>query len=107
MHEDPYTGRLFDDFEDLDPTEEDLTEWEDEDFDEIPESDTETAVDVISVVEGAKTLQDIAERLYVYADELLSLAALGWELMDDIVQGEGIALLFDGEDDDIDGLDGL
>lgn len=102
MHEDDYTGVLEeDDFEDLlDPEDSDLIDWDEDDFDDDFEEPDETNINVIEVVEGAKSLQDIAERLYVYADELLSLAALGWELMDDITGGQGVALTVGDVDDD-------
>jgi hypothetical protein len=106
MPEDDYTGVLDDDFDDyLDPTIEDDLSWDeldDEGFDDGFENPDETIVNVIDAVEGAKSLQDAAERLYVLADELLSLAAIGWELMDDMMGGHGVALMVG--DDDEDGL---
>lgn len=109
MHEDDYTGVLDDDdFDDLfDPTEEEDLSWDeldDDGFDDGFENLDETLVNVIDTVEGAKSLQDVAERLYVLADELLSLAALGWELMDDVTNGQGVALMI-GDDDDADELE--
>lgn len=104
MIEDDYTGTRFDDFEDLEPTDEELIDWDDDEaFEDDLEVPGETPVDVIGVVEGAKTLRDVAERLYEYADELLSLSALGCELMDDMSNGRGVALTV-GEDVDIDEL---
>lgn len=109
MHEDDYTGVLDDDFDDYpDPTIEDDLSWDelDEDgFDDDFENPDETIVNVIDAVEGSKSLQDAAERLYVLADELLSLAAIGWELMDDMMGGQGVALMVG--DDDTDESDGL
>ena len=99
MYEDDYTGHLLDDFDDLlDPTDEDLSEWDEDYFEDDLEPDGETIVNVIDVVEGAKSLQDAAERLYEYADELLSLSATGWELMDNVTNGQGVALVL-GDDD--------
>lgn len=103
MHEDDYTGVLDDDDIDewSDPTiEDDLTwdELDDEGFDDGFENPDETVINVVDAVEGSKSLQDAAERLYVLADELLSLAAIGWELMDDMIGGQGVALMV-GEDD--------
>jgi hypothetical protein len=108
MHEDDYTGRLFDDdFGELaGPTDAELTEWDEDDFEDELEDEDETIINVLDAVEGAKTLQDAAERLYEYADELLSLSALGWELMNDISVGQGVALVL-GEADDVDYAEGL
>jgi hypothetical protein len=107
MHEDDYTGVLDDDeFKDeFDFVDDDLPDWadDDSDFDDEFEVPEETNISVIDAVEGAKSLQDAAERLYVLADELLSLAAIGWELMDDMAEGKGVALMVgDGDIDDID-----
>jgi hypothetical protein len=94
MLEDDYTGHPLEDFDDLlGPNDADLSEWDEDDFvDDLDESG-ETVVNIIDAVDGSKSLQDAAERLYEYADELLSLSALGWELMDDITNGQGIALM--------------
>ena len=107
MHEDDYTGVADDDFIDAD---EGMLDWQDIDdfdseFDDDFESPDETNINVIDAVEGSKSLQDAAERLYVLADELLSLSALGWELMDDMTGGQGVALMIgDCDEDDLDRL---
>lgn len=111
MHEDDYTGVLDDDgFDDwLDPVDDDSSlPWEDLDDDDFEDefgTPDETIVNVIDAVEGSKSLQDAAERLYVLADELLSLAAIGWELMDDMTGGQGVALMVG--DDDLDESESL
>lgn len=112
MLEDDYTGSLADDgFDDpFEPLDDDLVDWDEEgdvDFDDDFDVLNETTVNVIDAVEGAKSLQDAAERLYVFADELLSLNALGWELMDDIVNGQGVALMVGEEEYDMDDAEGL
>ena len=111
MREDDYSGVLDDDDfgDELGFDDEDAVEWQDFDdidldLDEEFEEPEETNINVVDAVEGAKSLQDAAERLYVLADELLSLAAIGWELMDDMTGGQGVALMV-GDGDDEDGPD--
>lgn len=67
------------------------------------EDENETLIHVGGAANGAKSLQEAAERLYDFADELLTLSNEGWEIVDDISNGHGTAVRFDvDEDEDLD-----
>lgn len=103
VREDDYTGHIIDEFDTmLEPTDEVLFEWDEDDeigFDDDYDITNETIIRISDVVDGVKTLQEVAERLYDYADELLSMATLGWELVDNMSGDQGVAILFDDVED--------
>lgn len=108
MHEDPYTGSIIDDGDEVTNLIDDdiLSEFniDDEDFvDALDGEDGETVVNIQNAADGARSLQEVAERLYAMADELLDLSADGWEILDDISDGHGVAIRFDVDGDLNDG----
>lgn len=108
MRENDYTGSPVEDGDELSDIENlGLYEF---DADDIPDAlsadeDNETLIHVGSAANGAKTLQEAAEMLYDFADELLALSADNWEIVDDIANGHGTAVRFDVEGDADLGLD--
>ena len=100
MHEDDYTGSQIEDDDELALIEGTLGGVFDIDIDDdasiyVGDDENETVIDVRTVANGSKSLQEIAERLYDLADELLELAGEGWEILDDVTHGQGIAVRFD------------
>ena len=110
MREDDYTGSPIDDGDELSLLEgAGLYEI---DLDEEPiafsiDDDNETVLHFGGVANGAKSLQEAAERLYDLADELLAMSGEGWEIVDDISNGHGTAVRFGAdESDELDSTDG-
>lgn len=104
MHEDDYTGVQVEDSDQLsmfaehglyefDPDEADLTLI-------VSEDEDEAVINIGVIADGAKSLREVAERLYEFADELLELSGEGWEIVDDIVNGYGTAVRFGTDEDD-------
>lgn len=105
---DDYTGVPLD-FDDYgEPTDDDivgLDEWLENDGVDFDEYDddygivNETVIRSGPVTDDARSLKEVAERLYDLADELLSMFDEGWELVDVIENGQGIAIKLNGEDE--------
>jgi hypothetical protein len=98
MRENDYTGHLIDTDDDdaFLPADAELFDWE-ADEDALPPEiayggGDEEIIHVASAADGAKTLQEAAKMLYDFADELLELSASGWEILDDITNGHGVAV---------------
>jgi hypothetical protein len=104
MHEDDYTGSRIDDDDELSLIEDTLSVIDVDLGDDLTiyasEDDNETDIYIRSVADGAGSLQEIAERLYDLADELLELSGEGWEIIDDIANGHGVAVKFDVDESD-------
>lgn len=102
MHEDDYTGSPIEDGDEFSRLEEDLVGVYEVDLDEDPLSfdadDSEMVLHVGGVADGAKSLQEAAEKLYDLADEMLAMSAEGWEFVDDVVGGYGTAVRFESDD---------
>lgn len=103
MHEDDYTGSLLgDDDDEFLAADTELFDWEADDDALDPEfsygASGEEHVNVLTAADGAKTLKEVAEMLYDFADELLELSAAGFELIDDIKSGHGIAVALSDDD---------
>ena len=102
MSEDDYTGKLFDDDDLLSHLGEGLVGVHELDPDELfftgEEVGDDMVITVSAVADGATSFQDAAERLYDLADELLAFAAEGWEIIDEIANGQGAVVRFDVEE---------
>ncbi len=100
MREDDYTGTPIDDGDEIAELLADdvLSEFDAEYSESFGEDESEMIVDLRAAAEGAKSLREIAELLYDLADELLALSADGWEILDDITNGHGVAVRFDEEE---------
>lgn len=99
MPEDDYTGSpIGDDDSDFVAADEDLYEFDPDDealADEFAAlAEHEQLIQVGSAADGAKSLREAAERLYDFADDLISMSEEGWEIVDDIQNGHGTAVQF-------------
>lgn len=106
----PGSERQYDPLDGLgEPSEEDLLgmdDWlenGDVDFDGEDDLPGEMVIRVNDIVDGSTDLQEVSERLYDYADELLSLAGSGWDLIEVMSNGQGVAIMLDDEKSDDDG----
>lgn len=96
MNEDPYTGAPLEDPADLaELLDEGFYEenWEDENFSAV--IDDEILFDVVENINGSASLLEIASRLHDLADELLELSENGWEIVDDVIDGQATIIHFD------------
>ncbi len=105
MREDDYTGNpLGDDDIELPAADIDLYEFDPDDEALANEfaalAEYEQIISIGDVADGAKSLREVAELLYDYADELLELSGEGWEIVDDILNGQGTAVRFNVEEQD-------
>ena len=102
MREDDYTGSKIDDGDELSHIEDlGLFELPDDDVDVISsygDDDNEMLIHVGGAANGAKSLREVAERLYDLADELLAMSGEGWEIVDDITNGYGTAVRFETDE---------
>lgn len=107
MRENDYTGKPLGDDDDLDLLAADIDLYEFDPDDEIFADEFGDVVENEQVIHfgeaanGAKTLREAAEKLYDFADELFAMADEGWEIVDDVSNGHGTAVIF-GLDDEAD-----
>ncbi len=67
----------------------------DDDDDEVfSDDEDELQLNLIDAVNGAKSLLEVASRLYDLADELSELSESGWEIVDDVLNGCATAVQF-------------
>lgn len=106
MRENDYTGSPIDEDDDSGflAADVDLYEFDPDDevlADEFAALDeNEQDIHITSAADGAKTLRETAEKLYDFADELIALVEEGWEIVDDIANGHGVAVRFDFDPED-------
>ena len=99
MPENDYTGVSTD--EDGPVLDLDLLYDQDADLpDDDPADENEVVLRVAEAVDGAGTLQEAAERLYGFADELLELSSENWEIVDDFRNGTATAVNYETSADD-------
>lgn len=99
MREDDYTGSpIGDDDIDLLANDVDLYEFDPDDealADEFAAlAENEQVIRIGPIANGAKSLTEVAEKLYDFADDLIAMSEEGWEIVDDIVDGHGTAVQF-------------
>lgn len=101
--EDDYTGAPIDDGDQLSLLEE-IGVFEIDPGVEVltfgVDDENETVLHFGDAANGARSLAEVAERLYDLADELLELSADGWEIVDDVVNGHGVAVRFETDETD-------
>lgn len=101
MREDPYTGAPIDDGDEIAALldADILSEFDvDDEFDTLGD-ENEMELNVCGVADGVRSLRDAADLLYELADEFLALAADGWEILDDITDGRGVAVRLDPDEE--------
>jgi hypothetical protein len=94
MPEDDYTGTPEETFSDLVIDDGFYEVSLDEDGDIPVDDDDEILLNTDEVLEGAVSLLDIATRLYDLADTLTSLSEEGWEIVDDVTNGQATIVQF-------------
>lgn len=99
MHEDDYTGAPIEDgSDDLSHLVEiDLENYEMDEDETMTADENETVIYIGGAANGARSLEEAAEKLYRLADDMMIMSGEGWDLVDDVSNGYGTAVLF-GED---------
>lgn len=98
--EDDYTGSPVGDDDDIDflANDADLYEFDPEE-DALADAfaalaENEQMIRIAPTANGAKSLAEIAEKLYDFADDLIAMSEEGWEIVDDVVDGHATAVQF-------------
>lgn len=95
MREDDYTGvPIEDDDEILDLEINGLFEVGLEETVIYDDDENEMVIHLEGAADGAKSLEEAAQMLYDFADGLVIMSQDGWEIIDDIANGHGIAVKF-------------
>lgn len=100
MPENDYTGSPLDDDDDSAflAADVDLYEFDPDEAELADElmalAENEQMLHFGEVANGAKSLREAAEKLYDFADDLITMSEEGWEIVDDVANGHATAVQF-------------